>query len=155
MTTYVTIPTGDIDQDSPITQPLLTALRDNVVAAFQGDATAVSAGVTLLDAALDTGGATSAGITWVGNRMAGNPTGSVGTYAMLAHTSVVGVTATTVAAATNVAGSSLAYASAAPGVSYGSAPSGTWKCMGRCEFAQTSVIPLQDARRVTLFMRIS
>jgi len=32
MTTYVPIPNGDIDQDSPITQPLVTALRDNPIA---------------------------------------------------------------------------------------------------------------------------
>lgn len=40
MTTYVAIPNGDIDQDSPITQPLLTALRDNPVAIAEGDPTA-------------------------------------------------------------------------------------------------------------------
>jgi hypothetical protein len=32
MTSYVAIPNGDIDQDSPITQPLMTALRDNPIA---------------------------------------------------------------------------------------------------------------------------
>jgi len=40
MTTYVAIPNGDIDQDSPVTQPLLTALRDNLLATIEGDATA-------------------------------------------------------------------------------------------------------------------
>ena len=40
MTTYVAIPNGDIDQDSPVTQPLMTALRDNPLAMFEGDATA-------------------------------------------------------------------------------------------------------------------
>ena len=38
MTSYVAIPNGDIDQDSPITQPLMTALRDNPVAIAEGDA---------------------------------------------------------------------------------------------------------------------
>lgn len=36
MTTYTTIPNGDIDQDSPVTQPLLTALRDNPIATAEG-----------------------------------------------------------------------------------------------------------------------
>lgn len=36
MTTYTAIPNGDIDQDSPLTQPLLTALRDNPIAAREG-----------------------------------------------------------------------------------------------------------------------
>jgi len=35
MTTYTTIPDGDIDQDSPVTQPLMAALRDNLAAAFE------------------------------------------------------------------------------------------------------------------------
>jgi hypothetical protein len=38
MTSYVAIPNGDIDQDSPITQPLMTALRDNPIAIAEGDA---------------------------------------------------------------------------------------------------------------------
>lgn len=40
MTSYVAIPNGDIDQDSPITQPLMTALRDNPIAIAEGDDTA-------------------------------------------------------------------------------------------------------------------
>jgi hypothetical protein len=39
MTTYVSIPNGDIDQDSPITQPLMTALRDNPIAIAEADST--------------------------------------------------------------------------------------------------------------------
>jgi hypothetical protein len=38
MTSYVSIPNGDIDQDSPITQPLMTALRDNPIAIAEQDA---------------------------------------------------------------------------------------------------------------------
>lgn len=37
MTTYTTIPDADIDQDSPVTQPLMTALRDNPIAIAEGD----------------------------------------------------------------------------------------------------------------------
>lgn len=40
MTVYTAIPNGDIDQDSPVTQPLLTALRDNLLAGLEGDTTA-------------------------------------------------------------------------------------------------------------------
>ena len=39
MTSYVAIPNGDIDQDSPITQPLMTALRDNPIAIGEKDVT--------------------------------------------------------------------------------------------------------------------
>ena len=46
MTTYTTIPDTDIDQDSPVTQPLMTALRDNPIAIAEGasDAPVVAAG---------------------------------------------------------------------------------------------------------------
>lgn len=36
MTTYVSIPTADIDTDSPLTQSLMTALRDNPTAITEG-----------------------------------------------------------------------------------------------------------------------
>ena len=36
MTTYTAIPNGDIDQDSPLTQPLLTLVRDNPIAISEG-----------------------------------------------------------------------------------------------------------------------
>lgn len=36
MTTYTAIPNADIDQDSPVTQPLMTALRDNPIAITEG-----------------------------------------------------------------------------------------------------------------------
>lgn len=40
MTSYVAIPNGDIDQDSPATQPLFTAIRDNPIAISEGSANA-------------------------------------------------------------------------------------------------------------------
>lgn len=40
MTTYTTITNAEVDQDSPVTQPLMTALRDNPLAIAEGDATA-------------------------------------------------------------------------------------------------------------------
>ena len=36
MTAYVTITDGEIDQDSAVTQPLLTAIRDNPIAITEG-----------------------------------------------------------------------------------------------------------------------
>lgn len=56
MTTYTTITNAEIDQDSPVTQPLMTAMRDNPLAIAEGDATApgvmiealkISAGTTV------------------------------------------------------------------------------------------------------------
>lgn len=40
MTSYTTVPTTSIDQDSPVTQPLMTALRDNPLAIQEGDSSA-------------------------------------------------------------------------------------------------------------------
>jgi len=101
MTTYTTIPDGDIDQDSPVTQPLMTALRDNVLAIQEGDASAPS----ILEGAI-----------------AGSPAGGIGTYA-LCSTGGIGLTI-----GQTIAGSSLDYA-AANGSNSG-VPSGTWRCMG-------------------------
>lgn len=39
MTTYTAIPGTDIDQDSPITQPLMTLLRDNPISIAEADST--------------------------------------------------------------------------------------------------------------------
>lgn len=36
MTTYTAIPNSDIDRDSPITEPLMTLLRDNPIAITEG-----------------------------------------------------------------------------------------------------------------------
>lgn len=40
MTAFVAIPNGDIDQDSPVTQELMTALRDNLLSVVEDDASA-------------------------------------------------------------------------------------------------------------------
>jgi hypothetical protein len=40
MTTYTTIPDSDVDVDSPVTEELVTALRNNPLAIQEGDATA-------------------------------------------------------------------------------------------------------------------
>ena len=64
MTTYTDIPDGDVDQDSPVTQPLLTALRDNPIAIAEGaagapkiaDKVVVGVGTTTLSGLDDFGG---------------------------------------------------------------------------------------------------
>lgn len=38
MTTYTTIPNSEVDQDSPVTQTLMSALRDNPIAITEGSA---------------------------------------------------------------------------------------------------------------------
>lgn len=38
MTTYTAIPNGDVDQDSPVTQPLMTLVRDNPIGIAEGAA---------------------------------------------------------------------------------------------------------------------
>lgn len=43
MATFTTITDGQLDQDSPITEPLMTALRDNPIAIAQGDSTVPAA----------------------------------------------------------------------------------------------------------------
>jgi hypothetical protein len=62
MTTYSTIADADIDQDSPITQTLMTALRDNVLAIQQGDSTAPHIASRALDLSFVTGTRTTAGV---------------------------------------------------------------------------------------------
>ena len=54
MTTYTAIPNADIDQDSPVTQPLMTALRDNPIAITEG-----ATGAPRIVAAAIEGGASS------------------------------------------------------------------------------------------------
>lgn len=62
MTTYSTIADADVDQDSPITQTLMTALRDNVLAIQQGDSTAPHIASRALDLSFVTGTRTTAGV---------------------------------------------------------------------------------------------
>lgn len=54
MTTYTTITNAEVDQDSPVTQPLMTALRDNPLAIAEGDATAPGVQIAALKIAAGT-----------------------------------------------------------------------------------------------------
>lgn len=147
MTTYTTIPDGDIDQDSPVTQPLMTALRDNPIAIQEGDATAPN---LLLGVA------------------AKSAAGGIGTYVFAKST-----TASDVGYGSTRAGSALTPTSALTAISTGSgtnfdslnftlnsgsALSGTWRCMGTYDYSTTLVwlgSPDYIVYGATLWLRIS
>lgn len=127
------------------------ALRDNLLAVIEGDPTAPK----VLDAALDTGAATTAGITWVGLRMAAASAGGVGTYMLGGATgSVTGGTAF---------GSTRAGSDLTPGgvqnpasnpVSIqisGGTRAGTWRAMGNYPSASGGA----GANSLTLWLRIA
>lgn len=141
MTAWTTISNALVAVGAKPFATTIQALRDNVVSAFEGDATAVAAGVTLKDPALDTGAATAAGITWTGLRTAGLAAGAVGSYAFLTFN-----TLTTAAAGTTHAGSGLRYSNAAALI--GVTPAGTWRLMGQS-------LNSSQAHSTSLFLRIS
>ena len=63
MATFSTIADGSIDQDSPITQSLMTALRDNTLAIQQGDDTAPNIVSRALGLSIVTGSVTHTSAT--------------------------------------------------------------------------------------------
>ena len=134
----------------PITGITGSSLRDNLLAAFEGDATAIAAGVVLRDAALGLT-PTTAGRDWIFARMALlAAAGGVGTLAFLSNTTT---SAVIWPPGQVIAGSGLRYAGGS-GAS-GTAPGGTWMSLGSHETGATGTIPLGDGRRSTLFIRIS
>lgn len=147
MTTYRTIAATEDQVEAFVTAELAQAWTDNVIAAFEGDATAVAAGVTLKDPALDTGAATTAGSTWVALRTINIPVGGIGSYAYVRRNTASG----TLVAGTNYAGSDLRYSgvSTTPTVeTTGAVLSGTWR-------AQGSSAPVAGQTASTLALRIS
>lgn len=145
MTAYVAIANGEIDQDSPGTQPLFTSLRDNPIAISEG----ASGAPRLLDAALDTT-ATNAGRDWVLARNALMTTGAVGTLAYLATQNSL----TAVAFGATIAGSNLVpvgFQNGGPNVG-GSALSGTWMALGYKPARATNTPGNLES---TLFIRVS
>jgi len=105
-------------------------------------ASAVDALLPIQDAALSTGAATAAGVTWWGRRSAAVAAGAVGSLGFMR----MGVEANLVFG-TTIAGSSLT-PTGANGGDFGGPQSGTWRCLGRTA-AQF------EAQRATLFLRIS
>ena len=136
MTTYVAITDAEIDQDSPLTQVLMTKYRDNSIAIAEGAAGAPRVDLPAITAAQVEGLAAVAG-------------GSVGSYVFALETGT-GFFNFTGNLGGTVAGSTLRpTASGADG----SAPalSGTWRRMGQTKGGSSD--PVAD--RTTLFLRIS
>jgi hypothetical protein len=141
MATYTAITDAEIDQDSPITQTLMTKYRDNLIATAEGASGAPSISANALQT-------TATEVSWVAQRTATIAAGDVGSYAFAWLNS----TATPPVFGATVAGSSLRPAgfTSDAGVTaqiartifvstsdiYGSAGSnrsafsGTWRCMG-------------------------
>lgn len=126
MTAFTTISDALVQVGAKPFATTIQALRDNLLSAFEGDSTAVAAGVTLQFAALG---------AWY------TTAGGVGTYVFATRS-----TATDVAFGGSVAGSDLlptsamrsnAGSSGAMNASFttGSALSGTWQCMGTYDHA--------------------
>ena len=105
MTSYINISNIETDPEAPLTSELAKKWRDNPIAAFEGDATAVAAGIVLRDAALGLT-PTTAGRDWVVARMLLAGTGGVGAYLLLSNQSTPGAL-TSIEVGTTVAGSSL------------------------------------------------
>jgi len=125
LTTYTTIANTEIDQDSPVTQPLMTALRDNPLAIAEGDASAPD----------------------IGGAVAALAYGGIGTYVWATRTG----TTTDVTGGSTVAGSTLIPTGATKTVTHsgaasagdttlatGTALSGTWRCMGDYDHSATN-----------------
>lgn len=130
MTAYTTISNALVAVGAKPFATTIQALRDNILAIQEGDATAPK----IQDAALDTGAATAAGIAWVGLRMAAAPAGGVGTYAFLGKSG--GTSQPASAFDATEAGSGLTPIGFSQGGGTtnfavgGGARSGTWRCMG-------------------------
>jgi hypothetical protein len=124
----------------PVTSEKVLAFYNNPIAIAEG----ASGAPKVEDAALDTGAATAAGITWVGLRNAALAAGAVGTY-------VLGSSSASLTFGATIAGSSIqpagAYDDGGYKIQTGSSLSGTWRCMGRN--------PSLGSNKMTLYLRIS
>ena len=145
MTAYVAIANGEIDQDSPGTQPLFTALRDNPIAISEG----ASGAPRILDAALDTT-ASNTGRDWILARLALMATDTIGSLVWASTPNSL----TTVAFGSTIAGSNLTptgFQNGGP-VAGGSALSGTWMALGYKPPRATNTPGNLES---TLFIRVS
>lgn len=144
MATWTTLPDATLEPGKPIRSIDVLALRDNPVAIAEG----ASGAPKILDAALGPT-VTSAGTTWVQNRIAGSIAGAVGAYSFLGAAISSNITI-----GSTMAGSSLRYATSAEfGVLLNGAPSGTWRCMGNqtAQFAGSN----EWYATATLWLRIA
>ena len=152
MTSYINISNIETDPEAPLTSELAKKWRDNPIAAFEGDATAVAAGIVLRDAALGLT-PTTAGRDWVVARMLLAGTGGVGAYLLLSNQSTPGAL-TSIEVGTTVAGSSLFTVRLATGA-INVTQSGTWMTMARHETGPSGAPASTDTRRIGIFQRIS
>ena len=150
MPVYDTILDAETDPDQPLKSSLAKRWSNNFLAALEGDPTAVAAGVTLKDAALDAGAATAAGTTWVALRMAAIAAGAVGSYVIASELDTTTTGTFNRALGATLAGSGLA-SSNVNGTSIGGSLSGTWRLMGRSQYGSTS----SASSRISLWLRIS
>lgn len=139
MTAFTSLPNGAVQPGGRPRGSTITALRDNPIAMFEGDATAPK----LQFAALDVGFSTAGGI---------------GSYCFARATSGVAFGAT-------IAGSALFPTSAAwnvpmtsganTGFASGAALSGTWRCMGSYSVTSPAYTGGGAMSGATLWLRIS
>lgn len=141
---YSAIAESETEPGAPSKSSLWKRWAKNWIAGFEG---AVGA-PRLLDAALDTT-VTSAGMAWVGARVASMAVGAVGSYAFLGAS--VGISTTFATAGDTKAGSALKYAGMGGTVLSSVSPSGTWKCLGHVQ----NNSPSQSANLATLWVRIA
>jgi hypothetical protein len=138
MTTYTPILNAEVDAESPITDLLLTRLRDNPLAIAAGDVDAPRIQFAGLDAWFSTAGAVG---TYVFARRVGD-TNFGGTVAGS------GLTPTSAACSLTEGGGSNTVT-----LNTGSALSGTWRCMGT--FDQLNNNGSLAIFGATLWLRIS
>ena len=142
MTAWTTISNALVAVGAKPFATTIQAFRDNVIAAFEGDATAVAAGITLQFAALDGGFKTAGGIgSYVfASRASGSVFGANVLGSSLTPTSAIQDLTVTGATATHT------YAE-------GAALSGTWKCMGT--YTAAAAPAAGSSTGVTLWLRIA
>ena len=157
MVDWTTIADSQVDPNAPLTSELMTALRDNPTALAEGSVGAPR----IVDAALDTGAATTAGTNWVALRAAGVAAGAIGSYGFFLNVnySTSANTDTIKEPGSLEAGSNLRYSGADtdsfPQWAATPAPSGTWRLMGRFEYREDNEGAQTKSPRWSVYLRIS
>ena len=139
MTDWTELDTNTLLPGEPFTSAKALAFFENPVAIAEGAASAPR----IEDAALDTGAATAAGVTWWGLRSAGAAAGSVGTYAFLGPSNENA----TFSFGDTTAGSGLGPSNAGGSGSLVTL-AGTWRCMGQ-------TVDTNKSAQTAVFLRIS
>ena len=152
MTTFTVVPNTAVQPGGRPRGSTITALRDNLLAALEGDPTAIAAGIVLRDAALGLT-PTTAGRDWVVARMLLAGAGGVGSYLLLSNQNTPGVL-TGIEVGATVAGSSLLTVRMATGAT-NTPQTGTWMTMARHETGPSGAPAPTDTRRIGIFQRIS